>query len=67
MVFLPSARQVGFATRVFTKVQGLEPIHEIHSRLSQSKRTSVADTFAKAKIVVLLSSDVTARGMDFSE
>lgn len=65
MVFLPTARQVGFATEVLTQVQGLESVHEIHSRLSQSKRTNVASAFAKAKTGVLLSSDVTARGMDF--
>ena len=65
MVFLPTARQVGFAAEVLPKVNGLEPIHEIHSRLSQSKRTSVANAFAKASTGVLLSSDVTARGMDF--
>lgn len=66
MVFLPTARQVGFAAEVLANAHyGLEPIHEIHSRLSQSKRTNVADVFAKAKTGVLLSSDVTARGMDF--
>ena len=65
MVFLPTARQVGFAAEVLAKVNGLEPVYEIHSRLSQPKRTRVADTFAKAKTGVLLSSDVTARGMDF--
>ena len=65
MVFLPTARQVGFATQVLANVQGLEPIHQIHSRLSQPKRTQVAATFAKAKTGVLVSSDVTARGMDF--
>lgn len=65
MVFLPTARQAGFAAEVLGKVPGLEPIYEIHSRLSQSKRTNVADAFAKAKRGVLLTSDVTARGMDF--
>jgi ATP-dependent RNA helicase MSS116, mitochondrial len=65
MVFLPTARQVGFAAEVLTKVQGLEPVHEIHSRLTQPKRTRVASAFAQAKTGVLLSSDVTARGMDF--
>ncbi|KAF8809289.1 DEAD-domain-containing protein [Phlegmacium glaucopus] len=65
MVFFPTARQVGLAAEVLLKVDGLEPIHEIHSRLSQAKRTSVAQAFTKAKTGVLLSSDVTARGMDF--
>ena len=65
MVFLPTARQAGFAAEVLSKVPDLGPVYEIHSRLSQSKRTNVADAFAKAKKGVLLSSDVTARGMDF--
>ena len=65
MVFFPTARQVGFAAEVLGKVVGLGPVYEIHSRLSQNKRTKVADDFAKAKRGVLLSSDVTARGMDF--
>ena len=65
MVFFPTARQVGFAAEVLSKVKGLEPIYEIHSRLTQARRTKVADTFAETKRGVLLSSDVTARGMDF--
>ena len=65
MVFFPTARQVGFAAEALAKVPGLESVHEIHSRLSQSKRTNVALAFTKAKTGVLLSSDVTARGMDF--
>lgn len=65
MVFLPTARQAGFAAEVLGGVSGLEPVYEIHSRLSQNRRTKVAADFAKAKKGVLLSSDVTARGMDF--
>ena len=65
VVFLPTARQAGFAADVLSEVPGLEPIHEIHSRLSQARRTKVANDFARAKTGVLLSSDVTARGMDF--
>jgi len=40
---------------------------EIHSRLSQSARTRSADNFRACKSGILLSSDVTARGMDFPE
>lgn len=65
MVFFPTARQVGFAAEVLSKVHNLEPVSEIHSRLSQGRRTNVAGAFAKARTGVLLTSDVTARGMDF--
>lgn len=42
-------------------------IYDIHARLSQMQRTRAADMFRKSHSAVLLSSDVTARGMDFPE
>ena len=46
------------------------PLHpakiiEMHARLSQDMRTRAADTFRRAESAIMLSSDVTARGMDF--
>ena len=49
-------------------VQGREDfprIYSIHSRLSQNQRTHAADYFRAAETGILVSSDVTARGMDF--
>ena len=45
----------------------LEPakIIEIHAKLTQQQRTRAADHFRRAESAILLSSDVTARGMDF--
>lgn len=44
----------------------LPPIHQIHSRMSQSARTRAAQAFRDApEGAVLVTSDVTARGMDF--
>lgn len=40
-------------------------ILEIHARLSQRQRTMAADDFRRCESGILLSSDVTARGMDF--
>ncbi|KAK8217488.1 hypothetical protein M8818_001246 [Zalaria obscura] len=40
-------------------------IYEIHGRLSQAQRTRAADDFRRCESGILLSSDVTARGMDF--
>ena len=42
-------------------------VYEIHSKLTQAQRTRSADNFRKAKSAILLSSDVTARGMDFPD
>lgn len=40
-------------------------IIEMHGRLTQNQRTQAADAFRRSKSGILLSSDVTARGMDF--
>ncbi|KAM0708652.1 hypothetical protein Q7P35_005304 [Cladosporium inversicolor] len=40
-------------------------ILEIHSKLTQGQRTKAAENFRRAESGILLSSDVTARGMDF--
>lgn len=46
------------------------PLHpakiiEIHAGLSQDQRTRAANNFRRAESAIMLSSDVTARGMDF--
>ncbi|KAI4117608.1 MAG: hypothetical protein LQ345_002208 [Seirophora villosa] len=38
---------------------------EMHARLTQRERTIAADSFRKADSAIMVSSDVTARGMDF--
>ncbi|KAJ7284084.1 P-loop containing nucleoside triphosphate hydrolase protein [Mycena rebaudengoi] len=43
----------------------LPPLFEIHSRKSQPARIKAADNFKNSPEGVLISSDVTARGMDF--
>lgn len=40
-------------------------IIEIHARLSQGQRTAAAAAFKNAESAILMSTDVTARGMDF--
>ncbi|KAI5358218.1 Putative ATP-dependent RNA helicase DEAD-box, Helicase superfamily 1/2, ATP-binding protein [Septoria linicola] len=42
-------------------------ILEIHARLTQAQRTRAANDFRRATSGILLSSDVTARGMDFPD
>ncbi|CAN8102724.1 unnamed protein product [Discula destructiva] len=46
-------------------IQGLPPAWGIHSGLDQRQRTRAADNFRRAKSGILISTDVTARGMDF--
>lgn len=42
-------------------------VYEIHSQLTQARRTRSSDFFRAAKSAILFSSDVTARGMDFPD
>ncbi|KAJ7228347.1 P-loop containing nucleoside triphosphate hydrolase protein [Mycena pura] len=67
MIFLPTARLVGFYYEALSQLPRgtLPPIYEIHSRKSQPARIKAADAFKDAREGVLISSDVTARGMDF--
>lgn len=74
IVYFNSTAEVTLAASIFHKLSGGfkrdKPLHgmrayEIHSKLSQAQRTRAADDFRFAKAGVLLSSDVTARGMDF--
>ena len=39
----------------------------MHSRLSQSKRTNTAEQFRVGSNMVMFSSDVSARGMDYPD
>lgn len=43
----------------------LPRVYEIHSRMTQNRRLAVAKDFKRAKSGILVTSDVTARGMDF--
>lgn len=46
-------------------LRSLPPAYAIHSGLDQRQRSRVAENFRRAESAILISSDVTARGMDF--
>ena len=58
--FLPQ-----LAAELFNKMQ--IPVLEIHSRKSQSSRTKTATKFRDGSSLVLFTSDVSARGMDYPD
>ncbi|KAI0111902.1 DEAD-domain-containing protein [Daldinia grandis] len=70
ILFFSNTATVQFANRVLKntslghRLQGV-PIFDIHSKLSQDVRTRNAEAFRRAQTGILVSSDVTARGMDF--
>jgi ATP-dependent RNA helicase MSS116 len=67
MVFCTTAMGTS-ATAQLLKKAGygtLPQVFEIHSRMTQSKRLWTAQKFKAATNAILVTSDVTARGMDF--
>ncbi|KAB8274345.1 P-loop containing nucleoside triphosphate hydrolase protein [Aspergillus minisclerotigenes] len=79
IVYFNSTMQVNLAHQVFKKLLNnpddrrsghpLNRMHimELHSRLSQSRRTLTSDFFRSSRSGILFSSDVTARGLDFPD
>ncbi|KAF7895779.1 uncharacterized protein EAF01_009741 [Botrytis porri] len=67
IVYFNSTANVQLAGDIMKGIDSLHSIEvsTIHGKLSQERRTRVTDRFRRAKSAVMLSSDVTARGMDF--
>ncbi|GMF15877.1 unnamed protein product [Phytophthora fragariaefolia] len=66
IVFLPTARSAQFMAQLFQSA-GLSNVLEMHSRKSQSARSKAADAFRKGKKMIMFSSDVSARGVDYPD
>ena len=66
MCFFTTARATQLAAELFQQILPTDVI-EIHSKLSQSRRTKATDTFRDASRAVMMTSDVTARGIDFPD
>lgn len=65
IVFFPTARQTQLCAEVFAEMG--RPVLEMHSRKSQAVRARVSTAFRTGCNVVMFTSDVTARGMDYPE
>ncbi|GMI08510.1 hypothetical protein TrVE_jg6697 [Triparma verrucosa] len=67
IVFFTTARVTGFMAQLFTAMGDFGEVLEIHSRKSQSARTKTSEQFRKRNNVVMFTSDVSARGMDYPD
>ena len=69
VVFLTTARMTGYMATIFerTVLPGNVRLKvvEMHSRKSQGQRTAAAERFRAGSGMVMFSSDVSARGMDY--
>jgi len=66
VVFFPTTKLVGFFADVFQVGLGIQ-ILELHSKMSQSARQRASDAFRVGPKGVLLTSDVSARGVDYPD
>jgi ATP-dependent RNA helicase MSS116 len=71
LVFFTTARVAGFMSDLFNSMSSnrhfSKKIIEIHSRMSQSARNRASDDFRTKTGVIMFSSDVSARGMDYPD
>ncbi|TXT13085.1 hypothetical protein VHUM_01486 [Vanrija humicola] len=71
IVFLPTTKMTMLFATLLREMSGSMPterlgVYEIHSRLTQQKRTRESDNFRKTtRPSVLITSDVSARGVDY--
>ncbi|CAI5711961.1 unnamed protein product [Hyaloperonospora brassicae] len=66
MLFLPTARSAQFMAQLF-QTAGFPGVLEMHSRKNQGARTKTAAEFRKGRKVMMFSSDVSARGVDYPD
>ena len=65
-IFLTTARLTQLYAELFNGL-GVSGVLEIHSRKSQPQRTRVAEQFRAGSRMLLFTSDVSARGMDYPD
>ena len=65
VVFFVTARLTQLYSEAFAQVG--TKVLEMHSRRSQSHRTRVAEQFREGDNLIMFSSDVSARGMDYPD
>ncbi|CAO3587423.1 unnamed protein product [Absidia cylindrospora] len=65
IVFLPTTKQTMLYAQLLKYLLPNRMIHEIHSRKSQDQRSRIASRFRKSNDGILVTSDVSARGVDY--
>ncbi|RKO86795.1 P-loop containing nucleoside triphosphate hydrolase protein, partial [Blyttiomyces helicus] len=65
IVFVSSCKQVRFIHEVLCKLQPGTVIMCLHGKQKQPKRMAIFDQFCRKTAVVLIATDVAARGLDF--
>lgn len=67
VVFFPTAKLVKFVAEAMMLLSPKLPVLSIHSRMGQGARNRASSQFRLAKRSILLTSDVSARGVDYPD
>ena len=67
LVFATCCRQVAFLHEALRQLRPGVPLRCLHGRMKQLRRMSAYTDFCAAKAMVLLATDVAARGLDFPD
>jgi superfamily II DNA/RNA helicase len=66
IVFLPTTKATMLYAQIFKKLLPGRDVYELHSKKTQSSRSTIAQRFRKSsKGSILFTSDVSARGVDY--
>lgn len=68
IVFAPTSRHAAFLSEFVSALRNVgDSIIVMHSKMTQSKRTRASEDFRARRQVIMFSSDVSARGMDYPD
>lgn len=65
IVFLPTTKQTKIYAHLLTYLIPNRIVHELHSGKDQRQRARISDRFRKSNNDILVTSDVSARGVDY--
>ena len=68
IVFTPTSRHASYLAEMAISLRNLgKTILEIHSKMTQAKRSRASEEFRGSSQTIIFSSDVSARGMDYPD
>lgn len=68
IVFTPTSRQAAFLSEFALSLRDISKnIIDIHSKMTQPKRLRASEMFRNSTQIIMFSSDVSARGMDYPD
>jgi ATP-dependent RNA helicase MSS116, mitochondrial len=64
IVFFPTTTLVAYTAQILNGIQSMD-VMQIHSKLGQPQRIRISDQFRRSRSSVLVTTDVSARGVDY--